>query len=175
MRHPRVARVAAAAIALSIVMSLFSIGVPSVSAQAGGVNEALQRARAAGSYQFTADIEQQLNPRPMASTIGQSSQQLTWRLEGDVQGSDRARLEISLATGVEERRSATLIQDGIKTFLVKGDSLEEVSNPFSLGTPTSDYLAYVGAADNVRSLDTVPVSYTHLDVYKRQGRGRCTR
>ncbi|MBK6432888.1 hypothetical protein [Candidatus Amarolinea dominans] len=59
---------------------------------------------------------------------------------------------------MDGRRAATLIQDGAKTFLLRGDSLEEVSNPFSLGTPTTDYLAFVGAADNVRLLDAVQAS-----------------
>ncbi|MGB3219916.1 MAG: hypothetical protein WBD79_21165, partial [Anaerolineae bacterium] len=158
MKHPRLARVAPVVIALVIIMSLIGGEFLTASAQTDGLPQALQRARAAGSYQFTADIEQQLHPRPVTAMIGQSSQQLTWHLEGTVQGRDHSRLESSLASGMDGRRAATLIQDGAKTFLLRGDSLEEVSNPFSLGTPTTDYLAFVGAADNVRLLDAVQAS-----------------
>ena len=87
--------------------------------------------------------------------IGESSQQLTWHLEGDVQGRDRSRLEISLAMGMGEVRQATLIQDGLKTFMLRDGELEEVSNPFSLGTPTSNYLDYLDAAGSVRVLEPV--------------------
>ena len=155
MYRAQVAKATALALILLIVVSLYATSLLTVSAQSGGLNDALQRARAAGSYRFTADIEQQLHPRAVTAMVGQGDQQLTWHLEGDVQGRDRSRLEISLASGLGERRAATLIQDGAKTFLQRADKLEEVSNPFSLGTPTSDYLAFVGAADNVRPLDTV--------------------
>ncbi len=155
MYRAQVARATALVLILVIAMSLYSTSLLTASAQSGGLDDALQRARAAGSYRFTADIEQRLLPRAVATMIGQGDQQLTWHLEGDVQGRDRSRLEISLAGGLGERRAATLIQDGAKTFLQRGDRLEEVSNPFSLGTPTSDYLAFVGAAGNVRPLEAV--------------------
>ena len=137
------------------ILSLLATWTPVAADQADGLQDALRRARAAGAYQFTADVNQVLHPRPVASMIGQSSEQLTWHLEGDVQGSDRSRLEISLATGMGEHRRATLIQDGLKTFMLRDGELEEVSNPFSLGAPTSNYLDYLDAAGSVRALEPV--------------------
>ena len=58
-------------------MTMDAIGAPPSPEDA--VQRARQRVEEAGSYRFTADVEQTLVPRPLPEMIGQSSQRVDLR------------------------------------------------------------------------------------------------
>ena len=120
-------------------------------AQRGGVLEqARQRVLEAGSYRFTADIEQTLIPRPLPGMIGQTDQRVDMRIEGEVALPDHARLELRLEGAGLDIPPLELIQDGGEMFLLKDGEKRPVENPTGLSAPTGNYLSYLAAAENVQ-------------------------
>ena len=75
------------------------------------VQRARQRVEEAGSYRFTADVEQTMVPRPLPEMIGQRSQRFDLRLEGEALAPDYARMEVS-AEAMSGYPSVTLHPDG---------------------------------------------------------------
>ncbi len=122
------------------------------SAQPNGLQAAWERAREAGAYDFIADIEQTLIPRPLPSMIGQTDQRVDMRIEGEVASPDYARLQLRFEGGGLDAPPLELIQDGAETYLLKDGEHIPVENPAGLSSPTADYLGYLAAAENIQSL-----------------------
>ena len=86
-----------------------------------------QKAEASGSYRFTAEIEQMIRPRPVPAMIGQTSQRLDLRLEGEVTWPDQAdlRLQSEDATTVPPLH---MIQSGNQAFIEINGELQPVQD-----------------------------------------------
>lgn len=116
------------------------------------------RANAATSYRFNARIEQMLDPRAGANTIGRQTQHLNLGMEGDVQrhGLDGPRARVTL--WIEGQSAAappvTLVQQNGKTYIQKGDVLEPAKDDFGSVAPAmpENFLDYLRAAENVRAV-----------------------
>jgi hypothetical protein len=137
------------------VLTLLWAAYPSAttSAEQNGLEAAWQRAREAGAYDFIADVEQTLIPRPLPSMIGQTDERVDIRVEGEVTLPDYARLQLRFEGGGLDVPSLGLIQDGTDSFLLKDGEKIPVENPAALSSPTADYLGYLAAAENVRVSD----------------------
>ncbi len=111
------------------------------------------RACEAGAYDFTADVEQTLIPRPIPAMIGQSDERVDIRMEGEVTLPDQARIELRLEGGGPNLPAVALVRDGAETYLLKDGERVPTENPAGLSTPTADYLSYLAAAENVKRED----------------------
>ena len=142
------------------VLSLALVVCPTIttSAESNGLQAAWERAREAGAYDFTADVEQTLIPRPLPSMIGQTDERVDMRIEGEVALPDYTRLQLRFEGGGLDMPALELIQDGAETFLLKDGEKIPVENPAALSSPTADYLGYLAAAENVRISDQSPVN-----------------
>ncbi len=118
-----------------------------------GLQSAWERAREAGDYEFIADVEQTLIPRPLPSMIGQTDERVDIRVEGEVTLPDYARLQLRFEGGGLDVPSLGLIQDGTDSFLLKDGEKIPIENPTALSSPTADYLGYLAAAENVKRED----------------------
>ena len=144
---------------LFLALCLFTLALlayPTVvtSAERNGIEAAWERAREAGAYRFTTDVEQTLIPRPLPSMIGQTDERVDMRIEGEVALPDYARLELYLEGAGLDVPPLGLIQDGTETFLLKDGEKVPVENPAGLSSPTADYLGYLAAAENVRECES---------------------
>ncbi len=93
------------------------------------VQRARQRVEEAGSYRFTADVEQTMVPRPLPEMIGQRSQRFDLRLEGEALAPDYARMEISTEAAAD-MPSVTLLQTAEGTFIQAAGALQPADNPY---------------------------------------------
>ena len=136
------------------VLALALLAYPAVTSavQPAPLEEAWERARDVGAYDFTADVEQTLVPRPLPSMIGQTDQRVDMRIEGEVALPDYARLQLRLEGAGLDVPPLELIQDGAETYLLKDGEKIPVENPAGLASPTTDYLGYLAAAENVQQL-----------------------
>jgi hypothetical protein len=117
------------------------------SAQPNGLQAAWERAREVGAYDFTADVEQTLIPRPLPSMIGQTDERVDLRIEGEVASPDYASLQLRLEGAGLNVPPLGLIQDGVETFLLKDGEKIPVENPAGLASPTGDYLVHFHRID----------------------------
>jgi hypothetical protein len=122
-------------------------------AQPNGLQAAWKRAQDVGAYDFTADIEQTLIPRPLPSMIGQTDERVDLRIEGDVTLPDHARLQLRFEGAGLNVPPLEVVQDETETYLLKDGEKIPVQNPAGLSSPTGDYLGYLAAAENVRRFD----------------------
>ena len=136
------------------VLTLALLVYPAVTSavQPAPLEEAWERARDVGAYDFIADVEQTLIPRPLPSMIGQTDQRVDMRIEGEVASPDYARLQLRFEGGGLDVPPLELIQDGAETYLLKDGEKIPVENPAGLSSPTADYLGYLAAAENIQSL-----------------------
>ena len=109
-----------------------------------------QRILAAGAYNFTADSEQTLLPRPLPSMIGQTNQRVDMHVEGEVTLPDYSVLSVSLDGNGLDPTPVSIIQEGVNSYLLREGEKVLVENPAGLTSPTGDYLSYLAAAENVR-------------------------
>ena len=116
------------------------------------------RVEALGAYQLTADIQQNLVPRPLPEMIGQTNQRIDMRLEGDVVLPDTADFQLRFEGGQLSTQSLQMEQRGQETFLIKNGERVPVSNPAGLVAPTADFMTYLAAAQEIQQLasDTYP-------------------
>jgi len=140
-----------------LVLALVVYPAVTSAVQPAPLEEAWERARDVGAYDFVADVEQTLIPRPLPSMIGQTDQRVDMRMEGEVALPDYTRLQLRLeGTGLDVP-PLELIQDGAETYLLKDGEKIPVENPAGLASPTTDYLGYLAAAENVQQLPSPEV------------------
>lgn len=139
-----------------LAVALLAYPTVTTSAEQSGLEAAWERAREAGAYRFTTDVEQTLIPRPLPSMIGQTDERVDMRIEGDVTLPDQARMEFRFEGGGFNVPPLELVRDGAETYLLKGNERIPVENPAGLSSPTSDYLGYLAAAENVQPCPASP-------------------
>ena len=132
------------------------------------VTAAWQRARAAGSYRFTSDLTQVGLPLAALDNVGRTSRSEKMHMEGqnDLHARQMAFTLWSEGGNVLQAESGVSVRmaEG-KTLARRGAGEWEVVDEMTAGVaPQGDFLSYLAAVKEVQ----VPVSYTHLDVYKRQ-------
>ncbi|MCP4167501.1 MAG: hypothetical protein GY759_16650 [Chloroflexi bacterium] len=120
-----------------------------------------------GSYRLQAEIEQTFIPRPSRISIAQQSQRIDLHLEGEVQLPDHSDLRLWAESNLLDVEPVRLIQDGDTTFMVKGEALVPVQDPLGAVSPTSDYLGFLIAAENIQELE--PWSATNGERFQRYG------
>ncbi|MCP4360538.1 MAG: hypothetical protein GY796_21225, partial [Chloroflexi bacterium] len=127
-------------------------------AQSASIDELRARVTEIGAYQFTADVEQTLIPRPVPSMIGKTNERLDMRIDGDVTLPDEAYLQIRLEGAGLNVPPLGIEQNGSDAFLLKDGERIQVENPAGLASPTADYLSYLAAAENLQQInpETVP-------------------
>ena len=156
MHHPRTSKPPRAAVLAILVLTtalLLSLSVRSETPN--GLQQAWTRAREAGSYRFTADVEQTLLPRPIPSMVGQSDQRVDLRIEGQVTlpdyGELRLRFEGASSTDANSQ-PLTIVQEAGQTYLLRDGERVPLDNPAALAAPAADYMGYLAGAENVRQL-----------------------
>lgn len=124
-------------------------------AHGGGVLEqAQQRAIDVGAYDFTAEAEQTLVPRPLPSMIGRTDEQVNLHIAGEVTLPDHARMQLRVEGAGLDTVPVALVQEGSETYLLKEGEKIPVQNPAGLIAPAGDYLTYLAAAENVRECES---------------------
>ncbi len=132
-----------------------AVSLPTIvrSAQpSNAVIEALENARAIGAGRFTAHVEQTLIPRPLPSMIGQTDQRADILIEGEVTSPEHARLSILPTGGGLNVPPINLVREGADTYMLRDGERVPVQNPLGAIAPTSDFLGYLLAAENVRPI-----------------------
>jgi hypothetical protein len=119
------------------------------------VKQALEQARLAGSYSFTADVAQTLLPRSAPETIGQSNKRIDWRVEGEVRLPDYSLTQLQVEGDLGQTPPVTIVQDGSKSYLQVGDERKPLDSSSGMvgGAATQDFLGYLNAATNVLPLE----------------------
>ncbi|MCB0201741.1 MAG: hypothetical protein KDI03_16875, partial [Anaerolineae bacterium] len=146
---------------LSIILVLAALVLLWLPSHAGDANTPLQRAfekaqdDGHGSYAFRADIEQVYLPRPIPANVGQQSQRVDLHIDGKVQLPGRSDVQLWLETQVKDSDPVRLLRDGNKTYIARGDQLTPVQDAASMGTPDSNYLGFLVAAENERAIEPV--------------------
>ncbi len=116
--------------------------------------DAYQRVLDAGAYDFTAESEQTLLPRPLPEMIGQTDQRLDMHLEGEVTLPDKALLRLSVdGLGLDPTPISVLQEGGNSYYLQDGEKIP-FDNPLGIASPGGDYLSYLAAAENVLPCET---------------------
>jgi hypothetical protein len=152
MKYPRSSKMLFVALGL-LALTLLIRPLVTTSAEQDALQSAWERVQDVGAYDFTADVEQTLIPRPLPSMIGQTDERVDIRVEGEVTLPDYARLQLRFEGGGLDAPSLGLIQDGTETYLLKDGEQIPVENPAALPSPTADYLGYLAAAENVKRED----------------------
>lgn len=118
-----------------------------------GLQQAWTRAREAGSYRFTADVEQTLVPRALPSMVGQRDERVDMRLEGEVTlpnyGVLRLRFEGAAGT---DQQPLTIVQEAGQSYLLRDGERVPLDNPAALAAPAADYMGYLAGAENIQEL-----------------------
>ncbi|HEX8681814.1 MAG TPA: hypothetical protein VF707_05835, partial [Ardenticatenaceae bacterium] len=117
------------------------------------VADAWERARAAGSYEFAADVVQRTIPLPSVTNVGRQSRQDTLRLEGETNLRDET-MELMLwsqggsildaESGVELR-----IADDVAMARQGNGEWQEMGDFTDAFAPSGDFLAFLSAAKNI--------------------------
>jgi len=128
------------------------------------LRDAWERARAVGSYAFTADIEQTVVPRPIPSMIGQTNQRVDVRAEGQVELPDYSRLQIRFEGEGPGSPALTVVRDGAETYMLENNERVPLDSPLGPASPTADFLAYLAAAVNIQEVHApsaeIPAGFT---------------
>ncbi|MDJ0752847.1 MAG: PKD domain-containing protein [Ardenticatenaceae bacterium] len=136
------------------------------------ITRAWEQARAAGSYEFVADVEQTLVPQASPANIGQSSEQIDIRIEGGVQLPDQAEM-VLLFEGIGDALPPIgIVHQGGETFLRQGSALTAVDTPSTMSAPNGDFLAYLAGATAVEQLAEVEISGQTYQRYTFEVNGR---
>ncbi|MEZ4768658.1 MAG: hypothetical protein R2844_09560 [Caldilineales bacterium] len=143
---------------IAILAALALLWLPTLADDSGtSLQRAFEKAQDGGhgSYAFRANIEQTYIPRPVPANIGQQSQRVDLHLDGKVQLPDRSDVQLWLETQIKDMDPVRLLRDGNTTYIARGDQLTPVEDAASMGTPDSNYLGFLMAAENERTLEPV--------------------
>ena len=113
------------------------------------LREAWQHARDVGSYTFTADAVQTLIPRATTAMIGERNQRVEMHFNGDVSLPAQANLTLQIDGDGFNAAPMQLIQDGTQTTIIQNGESVPIENPAGAASLSTDYLAYLAAAENV--------------------------
>ena len=154
--HGRIGRKKSALVLAVLGLLLLA---PSLRADTGSdaVERAFERARAAGSYHFSSDVEAVTAPIASARTAGTSSQTDHLSLEGTADLDD-SQTEFTMWTGARSADSSVAFRmvDGI-TEQRRGDGPWEPSSSGTPGfTPRGDQLSFLLGAADIVDLGPVP-------------------
>ncbi len=127
------------------------------------LRSARDRAQDAGSYQFTADIEQTLLPRAIPSMVGEQEQRSDMRTEGAVTPNT---MNLTIRAEDAHMAPATIVQHDGETFLLREGTLAPADSPSSLAAPGMDYMGYLDAATAVERLEPQQVGDTTYARYR---------
>ena len=122
-------------------------------AQPSPIEAIRERVSAAGSYRFIADVEQTLVPRALPEMIGQTSQRVDVRLEGEVALPERAHLQMRIEGGGLDAAPVSLVQSGGQTFAQIDGELQPIDNPYALATSGNDFLQYLDGAEGLQAAE----------------------
>lgn len=107
--------------------------------------------RQIGVYNFTAQAQQALRPRPIPEMIGHTSVRVDVHIDGEVNEGGETRLGVSFDGAGLDPTPVLLVQDGMETYLLKhGEKTPLSDNPVAMVGPNGDYLSYLAAAENVQ-------------------------
>jgi uncharacterized repeat protein (TIGR01451 family) len=153
MSHSRPTSTRRAFSAIFLILILVAFLSFTSSSEPNGLQQAWARAREAGSYRFTADVEQTLIPRASTTTIGQRDQRVDMRLDGEVTLPDYGvlRLRFEGAAGTLQE-PLTIVQEAGQSYLLREGERVPLDNPAALAAPAADYLGYLAGAENVQQL-----------------------
>ncbi|MDP8231075.1 MAG: hypothetical protein P9L91_00235, partial [Candidatus Zophobacter franzmannii] len=127
------------------------------------LEQAWRRALEAGSYRFLSTTDQTMIPRAVPEMIGQGDVHLTLENDGVVLLPDQAYIELHVA-GMGREKSATLLRDGGRSFMLQNGELKPVDDTLSLSSATTDALGYLAAAEQVTRLGP-PEGHSELTRY----------
>ncbi|MEM7800275.1 MAG: hypothetical protein AAF633_13860, partial [Chloroflexota bacterium] len=126
------------------------------------LDPAIAQIEAAGEYSFIAQVEQTLIPRPNPENVGTTEQYIDSQMTGKVVLPDYAQINLQFESG-SDLPPITIEQEGENIFLIEDGERTQIENPLSL-SPTTDFLGYMKAAKNVRTVENG--EQPHLTVYQ---------
>ena len=129
------------------------------------LHDAWKQAQKAGSYAFTADIEQTLIPKPTIYNVGRSDEHVALRAEGQVRLPDYSYLRLLpvLAPPGADLMPIEVERIGAETWVTMDGERQRMDDPAGVAAPTGDYLAYLQAAREVRELPAVEAGGVRYD------------
>ncbi len=132
---------------------------------AAQLHDAWKQAQKAGSYAFTADIEQTLIPKPTIYNVGRSDEHVALRAEGQVRLPDYSYLRLLpvLAPPGAELTPIEVERIGAETWVTMDGKRQRMDDPAGIAAPTGDYLAYLEAAREVGELTVVEAGGVRYD------------
>ncbi|MCA9948027.1 MAG: hypothetical protein KDE48_00130, partial [Anaerolineales bacterium] len=116
---------------------------------------------ASGQYDFIAQIEQTLIPRPIPANIGATEQRIDSQLSGEVVLPDYARVNLQFEADTSVP-PFVIEQVGSDTFLIKDEERTQIENPLGVA-PSTDFIGYMQAAENIQVIERP--EQPHLTVY----------
>jgi hypothetical protein len=114
-----------------------------------------QRAQAAGSYRFEADIKQTLRPRPVTGMAGRSSEHVDMQVLGSVREPDGAQLVLRMKDPDADGGPLQIVQTGGQTLLLADGHYVPIAGTNDTTPLLTEYLGYLAVAENVRRLPPV--------------------
>ncbi|MEM8862733.1 MAG: hypothetical protein AAGD96_30860, partial [Chloroflexota bacterium] len=154
---------------IGIILSFIVIAIISSVAYAQATEEenpifgaAIEQIEAAGEYSFVAQIEQTMIPRSIPINVGKTEERIDSVMSGQVVLPDFAQINLQFESGAN-LPPITIEQDGSAVYLIEGEKRTQIENPLSV-SPTTDFLAYVESADNVRQIENP--DQPHLTIYQ---------
>ncbi len=157
-----------------LTLALYIHPVASTSAQerddVAAVTEAWERARASGSYRYTADLVQTTIPKPIITNVGQTSRRNEIHLEGEsslIERTMHMRLWADGGNTADGSSSAEIRIEDERAYARRGSSeWEEIDNFASLFAPQGDFLAFLSAAQDItnQGLETRQLPHTQSPI-----------
>ncbi len=149
-----ITRLAVLAVAGSLLLWLATVFAGPSEAQSA-VMSAWQQVRAAGAYQFAADIEQETIPLPTAGNVGRSSKTQRIYVEGTTDLNAKT-LQMALWSGggsvLDPSAAAQVKVENDKTYARLGDGTWQEAENFTGGfAPQGDFLTFLHAAKNIQA------------------------
>ncbi|MDY7076379.1 MAG: LamG-like jellyroll fold domain-containing protein [Chloroflexota bacterium] len=143
-----------------LTLALYAYPIATTSAQQrddiAAVTEAWERARATGSYRYTADLVQTTIPKPIITNVGQTSHQSKVHLEGESNLPDRTmhmRLWANGGSVDDAATSAEIRIEDDRAYARQGTSeWEEIDNFANLFAPEGDFMAFLSAAKDITKM-----------------------
>lgn len=126
------------------------------------LEEVYQRVLTAGAYEFTADSEQTLLPRPLPDMIGQTDQRVDMYVSGEVTLPDFSRFSVSLDGIGLDPTPVAVVQEGANSYLLHEGEKIPLNNPVGLASPTGDFVSYLAAAENVAACETIGAPFANV-------------
>ncbi|MCP4542733.1 MAG: hypothetical protein GY832_36890 [Chloroflexi bacterium] len=145
-----------------LTLALYAYPTATISAQerddVAAITEAWERARATGSYRYTADLVQTTIPKPLVTNVGQTSHRNEVHLEGESDLSDHTMHMRLWANGgnVDDAATGAEIRiEGDRAYARQGtDEWEEIDNFTGLFAPEGDFMAFLSAAKDITNHGT---------------------